>query len=90
MVETQLAEIYNQLKEGQKVDLVPFAKEEYKEYVDTPKGEKLVTEMTLQMKGTRQSVLIAELYRDKLLLENHWYYLDQLPELKKLLAQWLK
>lgn len=85
-----LERIYSDLKSGITVDLTPFAKEEYKEYRDSKEGEQLVTKMTLQMRGKRQPVIMAELYRDKCLIENHWYYLDQLSDLRALLNVWLK
>ena len=89
MLQSELNKIYKNLKRGATVDITAFAKEEYKEYTDTPNGEKLITKMTLQMRGKQQPVIIAERFRDNCLVENHWYYLDQLISLKSLLDSWL-
>ena len=49
MIESKLDRIYKDLKRGATVDLTPYAKEEYKEYMDTKEGEQMVTKMTLQV-----------------------------------------
>lgn len=89
MLEEKLHEIYVGLRTGKEVDLTSLAKDEYKEYVDTPKGERLVTKMTLELKGRQQPVFIASLYKGTKLEESHFYYLDQKRELNGLLNNWL-
>lgn len=89
MIKEKLVEIYSNLKNGGQVDLTPFIKDEYKEYVDSPSGEKLVTKVTLELAGTQQPVFIASKYRDNELEESHFYYLDQKTQLKKLMNTWL-
>ena len=89
VAETQLNRIYKSLKRGAIVDITSMAKEEYKEYEITPGGEKLLTRMTLQMRSKTDPIIIAERYRGSQVIENHWYYLDQLYALKSLLNLWL-
>lgn len=89
MLEQRLHRIYTDLKRGARVDLTPFAKEEYKEYVDTPKGEKLVTKMTLELVGRQQPVFIASRYKGDILEESYFYYMDQKSQLRSLLRIWL-
>ena len=89
MLEQKLKRIYTDLKRGAKVDITPYAKEEYKEYIDTPKGEKLITRMTLELRGKQQPVIIASWYRGDELEESHFYYMDQKDQLKTLMSTWL-
>ena len=89
MLEQKLKRIYIDLKRGAKVDITPYAKEEYKEYIDTPKGEKLITRMTLELRGKQQPVIIASWYRGDELEESHFYYMDQKDQLKTLMDTWL-
>ena len=89
MQEQRLQKIYVDLKRGARVDLTPFAKEEYKEYVDTPQGEKLVTRMTLELAGRQQPVFIVSRYKGSELEESHFYYMDQKAQLKALMSTWL-
>lgn len=89
MLEQRLHRIYTDLKRGARVDLTPYAKEEYKEYVDTPTGEKLITKMTLELHGRQQPVIIASWYKGDELEESHFYYLDQKEQLKTLMSTWL-
>lgn len=89
MLEQKLKQIYTDLKRGAKVDITPYAKEEYKEYIDTPKGEKLITRMTLELRGKQQPVIIASWYRGDELEESHFYYMDQKDQLKTLMGTWL-
>ena len=89
MQELKLQKIYADLKRGARVDLTPYAKEEYKEYVDTPKGERLITKMTLEIAGRQQPVFIASRYRGDDLEESHFYYMDQKSQLKSLMGTWL-
>ena len=90
MVELEeLKSIHKELNERKVVDITRLAKEEYKEYVDTPEGETLITRMTLQKKGIHYPTIVAERYIGEKLVENHWYYLDQLQDLKNLLSTWL-
>lgn len=89
MLEQKLKRIYTDLKRGAKVDITPYAKEEYKEYIDTPKGEKLITRMTLELRGKQQPVIIASWYRGDELEESHFYYMDQKDQLKTLMGTWL-
>ena len=89
MLEQKLKRIYTDLKRGARVDITPYAKEEYKEYIDTPKGEKLITRMTLELRGKQQPVIIASWYRGDELEESHFYYMDQKDQLKTLMGTWL-
>ena len=89
MIKEKLVEIYSDIKNSGQVDLTPFIKDEYKEYVDSPNGEKLITKVTLELVGTQQPVFIASKYRDDELEESHFYYLDQKTQLKKLMNTWL-
>ena len=89
MDDQRLQKIYTDLKNGVVVDLTPFAKEEYKEYVDGRKGDKLITKMTLELVGRNQPVFIASRYKGDVLEESYFYYLDQKSQLKSLMNTWL-
>lgn len=93
MKEITIQRIYEGLSKKRKVDLSPLLKEEMKTYKDSPKkGEpdQMVTKVTLEYVGGRDPQLIANLYEDQELVENHYYYLDQKDKLRKLLSTWLK
>ena len=85
----QLERIYKGLKAGRRIDITSMAKEEMKEYEDGSKHDICITKMYLQMRGKTDPIITASLYRKGKLIENHWYYLDQLQGLKGLLNTWL-
>ena len=89
MLKQELSNIYTSLVKGETVDITPYAKEEYKEYVDTKDDERLITKMTLEYEKGLQSVIIASRYRGEELEESHFYYLDQKDQLRKLMNTWL-
>lgn len=89
MDEVKLRKIYRDLQRGATVDITAMAKEDYKEYEDTEEGERLVSRMTLEMRGKTQPIIIANRWHKSKLEESHFYYLDQLPGLKSLLNTWL-
>jgi hypothetical protein len=84
-----LHSIYADLVNKGVVDLTPYCKEEYKEYVDTEDGEEMITRVTLELVSGQQPVFIASRYRGDSLEESHFYYSDEKSQLKDLMGTWL-
>jgi hypothetical protein len=91
MREATINRIYQGLKSGKKVNMTKFIKEEQKEYIDAPgdKPDKQVMRIYLEMTGTTDPAITVSKYRQKKLIESHFYYLDQKDQLRQLLHSWL-
>lgn len=85
-----LEKIYEGLKTGRTIDLSSRLREEYKEYLDQPKGDDLqLTKVTMKFIRSSDPQIVVNMYRGRELIENKFYYLDQKDQLKKLLNSWL-